>query len=686
MLLFAFQTLTSGWFLIVCLLAAAALTFLLYRKAVKFQKPWNYVLPTLRFMGLFFLFLLLLSPFVVLQLQREDKPTLLVYLDYSASAISQTREVYAQGLDKPLSALKEKYNVRVFHFADKVYLPGDTILGRKATDLGIIAEHANEYRDARRVSAVLVVSDGIQNRGISPLVKPFVSNPLLYCIGIGDTTPQTDIRIAGIQVNESVFLGSEYTLEVQLRFDAPAAVAYNLQLQEGGRVLQSQAGNFEKGSTYRRIVFNLKAASPGLKQYRVVVSPVAGEKNLANNQATAVTEVVDDRKNIVVVQAAAHPDVGAIKRLLEGNARYSVNLADPGLMPNPDAADLFIVHGMPVNESQAGWLKRLSDAGKPFLHVSTLQTRRGLLGALPGGASPPASMQSEEVLPQPSADFTEITFEPEVIRRIRSFPPLKAAFGRWQSDATQKVFLKQRIGNIETAYPLYYFREINNHRTVWLCGEGFWRWKLKEFAVHGDALASESLLFQSLQYLSLKARPRSFVLKSIKNDYEAGESAVLQATYLDAAGKKENSAACELLLEGENGYRQLFPMVAYNDVYRLETAGLPAGQYKATSKLNKNPKLTASAVFYVNPMVTEISRTQADHAVLRQWAAKYNGYFAGSDKTKDLVNEMEKQEAAKPIIFSETKVTELIHAKWFFFIIIVCFAGEWILRKYLGSY
>jgi hypothetical protein len=105
------------------------------------------------------LFLLLLSPFVVLQLQREDKPTLLVYLDYSASAISQTREVYAQGLDKPLSALKEKYNVRVFHFADKVYLPGDTILGRYATDLGIIAEHANEYRDASRVSAVLVVSD-----------------------------------------------------------------------------------------------------------------------------------------------------------------------------------------------------------------------------------------------------------------------------------------------------------------------------------------------------------------------------------------------------------------------------------------------------------------------------------------------------------------------------------------------
>lgn len=686
MLLFAFQTLASGWFLIVCLFAAVSLTYLLYRKAVKFQKPWNYLLPTLRFFGLFFLFLLLLSPFVVLQMQQEDKPTLLVYLDYSASAMSQTREVYEKKLEKPLAALKEKYNVRLYHFADKVYRPEDTILGKNATDLGIIAEHANEFRDARRVSTVLVVSDGIQNRGISPLVKPFSSNPLLYCIGLGDTTPQTDIRIAGIQVNESVFLGSDYTVEVQLRCDAPSVTAYTLQLQEGGRVLQSQPGNLEKGSAYRRIVFNVKATSPGLKQYKVVVSPIPGEKNLANNQATAVTEVVDDRKNIVIVQASAHPDVGAMKQLLEGNARYSVTLADPGFMPNPDAADVWVVHGMPVNESQAGWLRRLSDAGKPFLHISSLQTKRGLLGALPGGISPATSQQSEEVLPQPSTDFAEIAFEPEVMRRISAFPPLKVEFGRWQTDATQKVFLKQRIGNVETAYPLYYFREVNNHRTVWLCGEGIWRWKLKEYAIHGDLMAVESMLFQSLQYLSLKTRPKSFVLKSLKNDYEMGENAVLQATYLDAAGKKENTAACELLLEGDNGFRQSFPMAASQDIYRIETANLPSGQYKATATLHRKPKLTASSVFYMNPMVTEISRSQADHAVLKQWAARYNGDFANADEIDNLLKEIEGQDAAKPILYKETKITELIHAKWFFFIIVFCFACEWILRKYLGSY
>jgi hypothetical protein len=44
------------------------------------------------------------------------------------------------------------------------------------------------------------------------------------------------------------------------------------------------------------------------------------------------------------------------------------------------------------------------------------------------------------------------------------------------------------------------------------------------------------------------------------------------------------------------------------------------------------------------------------------------------------------QETAKPVIYQETKITELIHAKWFFLLIVCCLALEWFLRKYLGSY
>ena len=686
MLLFAFQTLASGWLLIACLAAAAVLTWLLYRKQKQFDKPWSWILPSLRFTGLFLLFILLLSPFVVLTFQQEEKPTLLVYLDQSASVSGEVNSVYEKSLKEPLNALSDKFNVRILRFADKVYETGDTLKARYATDLGCISQHINDYRDSRRVAAVLVVSDGIQNRGLSPLITPLMSSPVVYAVGLGDTTQQSDVRIAGVQVNEAVFLGSEFTVDAQLQCKAEFATPFKVDLYDGGRLLHSQSGIFSKGNGYKRLVFTLKAGQPGLKQYRVAVSPIAGERNLANNQATAITEVVDNRKNTVIVQASTHPDVGAIRRLLEENARYNVSVADPGFLPTAQSADIFIVHGMPVSENQAAWMKRLAETGKSFFHISTLQTRRDLLGNLPGGISPPANGQAEDVLPRPLTDFTEIGFEPEVIRRIATFPPLKVAYGRWQVDGTQKVFLKQRIGNIETPYPLHYFRDVSNSRSVWLCGEGFWRWKMKEYSAYGDNLASESLLFQSLQYLSVKSKPRTFVLKALRNAYESGENVMLQATYTDAAGNPNNKAGCELVLEGEKGFKRVYSMAAGQDLYRLEAAGLPPGQYKATARLNKPPGQVASTVFFVSSVVEETSLSQANHEILRQWAAKNQGLFARKDMVDSLMETIKNQETAKPIMFVETKITELIHAKWFFILIVCCFALEWFLRKYLGSY
>jgi hypothetical protein len=686
MLLFAFQTLTSGWFLILCLIAAAGLTFLLYRREALFPKPWKYVLPALRFLGLFFLFLLLLSPFVVYTLQQEEKPTLLVYLDKSASAAGQVDAVYEQSLKQSLSQLAEKFTVRTYHFADKVYKAGDTVKGLNATELGQVSGHVNDYKDTRSVSAVLVVSDGIQNRSISPLLIPLHSNPTVYCLGVGDTTPRADIRIAGIQVNESVFLGSDFTVEVQLQCNAGFTAPYKLELWEGSTLVQTQNGTFESGNAFKRIAHTIKAKSPGLKQFRVVVSSLPGEKNLANNQATAVTEVVDDRKKVTLVMAAPHPDLGAIKRLLESNARYQVSMADPGLMPAPGSADVFVIHGMPVNDNQAAWMKQLASTGKSFFHISSVQTQRKLLGEMPGGAAPSVVSRTEDALPSVVPDFSEISFEPEIMRRISTFPPLKVAYGKWQSDAGQKVFLKQRIGSVGTEYPLFYFRDYNNLRSVWLCGEGFWRWCMKEFSGHGECTATESVLFQSLQYLSVKASRRSFVLKTTKNEFESDESIALQAVWVDGAGNMDNKTACELTLQGDKGFKRVMPMAAYQDLYRVETSGLPPGQYTATARLDKSPPLLASTVFYVNPMFAEISQTQANHELLRQWAAKYKGMFVGQNRADEIIQNLNQQQAAKPVVYAETKITELIHVKWFFLFIVLCFSLEWIFRKYLGSY
>jgi hypothetical protein len=189
-----------------------------------------------------------------------------------------------------------------------------------------------------------------------------------------------------------------------------------------------------------------------------------------------------------------------------------------------------------------------------------------------------------------------------------------------------------------------------------------------------------------LQYLSVKASRRSFVLKTTKNEFESDESIALQAVWVDGAGNMDNKTACELTLQGDKGFKRVMPMAAYQDLYRVETSGLAPGQYTATARLDKSPPLLASTVFYVNPMLAEISQTQANHELLRQWASKYKGMFVGQNRADEIIQNLNQQQAAKPVVYAETKITELIHVKWFFLFIVLCFSLEWIFRKYLGSY
>jgi hypothetical protein len=118
----------------------------------------------------------------------------------------------------------------------------------------------------------------------------------------------------------------------------------------------------------------------------------------------------------------------------------------------------------------------------------------------------------------------------------------------------------------------------------------------------------------------------------------------------------------------------------------LETAVLPPGQYKATARLDKNPAQFATTVFFVTSMIAETAQTRATHGLLRQWASRYGGIFVNRNGIEELKPILEKQETARPVVYSETKITELIHAKWFFLIIVLCFSLEWIFRKYLGGY
>lgn len=682
----AIHTLAPAWYALICALAAAVLTWLLYRRQQGFPGVFKWILPALRFTGLFFLLILLLSPFIRITSNREEKPLLQVYFDHSASidtaAFSGT---YRQGMQL-LTGLNDLFDIRFYRFAADVVVANDSLKNRSVTDLGAVAAHVNEAGSGKTTGAVVVFSDGIVNRGLNPSLVRLSKNPALFAVGMGDTVQYPDLKISGLQLNESVFLGSEFSVEASLTARNIQALSWKADLREDGRVVASRTGSFGSGNGFARLSFSVVPKTPGIHRYEIAVTPAVGEKNLANNTGFAVTEVVDTRKKVALVAHSPHPDMGAISRVLEDNARYTLLSSTPGMLPDPASADVFVVHGMPANEAENAWLGRVAAAGKPVFAMASLQTRnQGFAGLF--SVTMPAAGRAEDVQPVLNPDFTEFSSDfQDAGRVIGSWPPLKAAWGRYGSDASLKVMLRQKIGQVATDYPLFAFRENGRSRQAILLGEGIWKWRLKEYAATKESRVFDDLISKTIQYIASSGRRERFNTRSTRPVYDPDEPVVLLAQHYDAAMNPVNDQPCSVTIKGPQGFVRTLDMGRNGKSYRLETGVLPPGDYTYTAMLKGKESHQASSAFQVSSVGAEAADKVANHGLLRLWAGSNGGRFVKAAAAEMLPDLIRKYGRSQAVIYTENSVTDLIRAKWLFVLIVALFSAEWLLRKYLGGY
>lgn len=683
MLSVAIHTLSPAWYIVFCLLTAAGMTWLLYRKNTAFGGVFRWLLPALRFTGVFLLCVLLLSPFVRLSTEREEKPALLVYLDVSASVSADSG--FYQLVRNELKSLESVYTVRTYTFSAEVR-PADSLQRGFFTDLGAVAAHVNDFQQSRKAAAVLVFSDGIMNRGINPLLVNLVRSPKLYAVGLGDTQQYADLQVTGLQLNESVFLGSEFPVEASLLGKNMTAASWTATLLEDGKPLQKQQGSFGRGNGYARLSFTVRPAAPGIHRYTVAVTSTESEKNTYNNQAAAVTEVVDSRRKVALVLHSPTPDAGVLSRVLADNARYALQMPAGGVLPDAGSADVFILHGIPANDAEAAWLDKLKKSGKPIWMIASLQTRLPLLSRIMQIPVPAASGKAEDVMPVFNSGFSEFAFEAAALKQMRTWPPLRTAFGRFEADASMRVMLNQRIGAVETGNPLMAFKNTDKGRFAILYGEGIWRWRMKELAATAKSEVFDDLVNRTLQYITANTDKELFKTRSTRSAYDPGEPVVLLAENYDAAMNADNRWPCAVSLRSSDGTVRKFDMARNGKGYRVQPGNLPPGDYRYEAVLGSKPERRASYAFSVIGSSTEVADKVANHQLLRQWASRQGGTFHPQAAWKQAIEQLKKDPAATPVIFNETSVTDIIQLKWFFALIVSLFAAEWLLRKYLGGY
>lgn len=682
---FGIVTIAPIWFVLICMAAAGALTWLLYRKHHFENKKLLILMQVLRFLGLFLLFVLLLSPILKLKLQKEKKPLLLVYTDRSASMDSSNVAAVLKEFKRNEDALSAQYDVSYFDFAAEVY-QGSEAQNKLASKLGAVPDHINAMATLQSKGLAVLLSDGIVNSGLSPLYKSVNANFSVFTVGIGDTVEKSDVWVQEVHANSSVFLGNEFTLTADFRAVKLKGKVAEIQLMENGKAIQTRNLSLDADRFFGKAEFQVKASTPGNKHYAIKIAPISGEFNSRNNGGDAYVQVTDTRRKICIVYHASHPDVGAIARSLQEFEQYEVLKLQFQNGKLPDA-DLYIFHGFANNKAEQNAVLELSKKRKSFWFILSGQsmpayTQFEALGIVPRFQSGSFT----EAQGQYVQGFSEYLISEAFGNSLKTWPPLKVPFGKYNMPVSFKPMLTQKIGSVSTDYPLLGLSNAENSRQAWLWGEGIWRWRVQDYTQNGNFEIFDAWTAGLIQYLTTQDVQQRFVVFPSTPQFEKDQQVVVFGEYTDLAMNLDNTAKANLQVRGSNGVKKELPFARSGKRYRADLGTLPAGEYEIIGAHSGASKENPVSRFTVTDRVLELEKTVADFGLLRKFSSRNHGAFYSAEQSKRCIQNLLNRKDARRVIYTETSATEFIHIKWIFMAIVLLFTAEWFLRKREGGY
>ena len=182
-----------------------------YKKNTEAPKNIILILFGLRFISSVFLIFLLLNIFVKQLKNQTEKPIILFAIDNSSSIVSNQDSVYIKSVfQEKIGQLKEKIG-RKFNF--KTILFGNNVtttekspsFSSKETDLeNLMIELETSYSN-QNIGALILVSDGIYNKGSDPTLFAEKLGYPIYSIALGDTLQFKDVSIQKINHNQQKY-------------------------------------------------------------------------------------------------------------------------------------------------------------------------------------------------------------------------------------------------------------------------------------------------------------------------------------------------------------------------------------------------------------------------------------------------------------------------------------------------
>jgi hypothetical protein len=679
----------------VCILCALLIAAVLYYRA---RAPWsrrlNTVLFVMRFVLIFFLLALFLRPLIRYTFNRYEKPVFAILLDNSVSVKMALDSAEMNDLIQDLGRLQDRLVDNGFE------VPLLNLRARDVEAVSFTEQYTNLSEalrlvagrfEGRKLEGVLLISDGIYNAGLSPADMDYAVP--VYTVGIGDTVPKPDLAVGDVVYNKVVFQGNRFPIRADIRAVGFEQQPVTVSLLYRGRVVGVQSKVVPPPGFFQAD-FLVEAPDEGLQRWELRVEEHPREFNTRNNRAAVFVEVKKGKRKVLILAAAPHPDIRALRLILEKNIHYDIITHIPQVQEynlaslRTEDIDLLVLYQLP---DQRGRLRdevqRFSRLNLPrfYFFGSTSDITFLMQQGFPVGYDQ-VPRQWDEATPALNPQFSRFSLSEEAPRVLSSMPPVAVRSGKIRTAPSANIVLYQQIGNVVTDRPLLVYFSENERKTAIMFGEGLFRWRMHEFSRTGRTDITDEIFLKFIQLLTTPDEKKRFTFAPLKPEFTTGESIAFECQMYNEIFEPVFGRNVEVVITDEQNRKREYNFMTDPFQSRFTLPGLEEGVYRyAASADLDGDRQTIRGQFLVSARSVELQNLTADFSLLRKLSEQTGGKFFKPDERGALFQEMESKKGIY-IIRSEEQFASLLNLHLWLIFLLAWAAVEWILRKYSGGY
>jgi hypothetical protein len=679
------KTELSPWFIPLCLILGLAYAAFLYKKEHSWSEQINWLLASVRFLAVSLLAFLILGPLLDQISFQEEAPIVVLAIDNSESvgAVADSNALVSEINAIQASLNSSGFETRIRTLDDYVDGTNQLRFGSVKTDLRSSLNEISKDFEQQNLAASILISDGIHNYGVSP--QFYTATTPIYTLGLGDTIPSQDLSIKRVTSNKVVYQGKRFPVLVDVFNNGYVEEMLNVEIISNGTVIATESISPTGDQQINSLEFLLDAGEIGIRSYQIRLVPEAGESTISNNVRRLFVEVIDSEQKILIAAAAPHPDIKALRSVIEAKEGTEVSLWIDNFSEDfPEGPfDLVIFHELPGFNDLPQEIDHWIDDSNSLFITGTEDLYR--INARNPVLTYTNSDQTDQVLANYSNSFDLFQLDETALERLDDYPPLVVPYGSFDLKENSTIMLYQRIGNARTNRPLLSVYNDEERKSAVFSGSGFWKWRLQESALYEEPILFDELFGKLTQFLATTENKTNFSVRPIQERFTTSEQVEFETEVYNELYEKVYDYNISLKIRNEDNEVEEYNYVnTVNGSYGI--SGITPGvyTYEARTTLNNQEQISRGS-FTVEQLALEDIDLTANHQLLRNIAKNSGGEFFKLNERSLLVSAINKLNA-KPISRSSEALNPLINNPLWLFALIGLLTIEWFTRKYHGHY